>query len=171
VHRLSYVSALIGQSWDKGRKAVETAWATQQAIDTMQVELQQLGDTATDLELEPYEHSGAPEHLAPAHKKLDALRKTLCQQVSALGVDGQVNYQHLKTRPFIQLWMNARALKIRLRSKLTAQKFEFDRIECSTQRQQFNGMSFIYLLFKTTNVEIVHRTETDWSCRGFHQAS
>lgn len=134
----------IGQSRSKGRKAVEAAWATRQAVDTMQDEVQQLADRATDLNLEPYERSDAQDHLAGARKKLEALRKTLRQQETALGVEGQTNYQRLKSSPFIQLRMNARALKIRLRDKLAARKFELDRIERSVRRQQFNGTDFVY---------------------------
>jgi hypothetical protein len=144
LYNLSDVFDVIGQTRTKGRKAVETAWATRQAVDTMRDEVQQLADRATDLDFEAYGRLDAQERLPAARKKLEALRKTLRQQESALGVDGQTNYQHLKTSPFIQLRMNARALKIRLRDRLAAQKFEFDRIEHSFQRQQLNGTSFAY---------------------------
>jgi hypothetical protein len=105
----------------------------------MQDEVQQLADRATDLNLEPYERSDARERLMGARKKLEGLRKTLRQQEAALGVDGQTSYQHLKSSPFIQLRMNARALKTWLRDKLAARKFELDRVERSVRQQQFNG--------------------------------
>lgn len=110
----------------------------------MQDEVQELADRATDLNLEPYERSDAQERLPVARKKLEGLRKTLRQQENALGVDGERDYRRLKSSPFIQLRMNARALKIRLRGRLTARKFEFDRIERSVRRQQFNGMFRCY---------------------------
>lgn len=49
-------------------------------------------------------------------------------------------YRHLVSSPFIQLRMNALAIKTRLREKIRARKFELDRVERSFRRQQFNGV-------------------------------
>ncbi|KAJ3720488.1 hypothetical protein C8R42DRAFT_696783 [Lentinula raphanica] len=95
-------------------------------------------DTVTNVDSEVYEVAEAEEKLPDLREKLSSLQARLLRQEQTLGVAGRSQYRHLVTSPFVGLRMNAHALKIRLRNRLTSRKFERDRIERSFRRQQYN---------------------------------
>ena len=59
---------------------------------------------------------------------------------SALGVSERAQLSHLRQSKFLELRMNARALKQRIRDRLRQRKFELDRLERS-YRQTVNSMN------------------------------
>lgn len=80
----------------------------------------------------------ARDDLPVTRTKLKKDRNTLARMEIALGVTELKKYHHLAKSEFIQHRMNAHAIKIRLRDRLRARKFELDRVERSVRRQQFN---------------------------------
>ncbi|KAJ3779908.1 hypothetical protein GGU10DRAFT_381540 [Lentinula aff. detonsa] len=86
---------------------------------------------------ELYEIAEAEMELPNLQERLDKVHKHLVSKERALGVEGKSQYNHLASSPFITDRMNACALKVRLRQRLQARKFERDRLE-RTFRQQLN---------------------------------
>lgn len=78
----------------------------------------------TDLSAEPYEVATAELELEPLREKLSKTQKLLTTKEGAMGLEGRAQYRHLVASPFLMHWMNARALKFRLRQKLHSHKFE-----------------------------------------------
>ena len=62
---------------------------------------------------------------------------------SALGVNERARLSQLSRSKFLQLRMNARALKQRLRDRLRQRKFELDRLERS-YRQTASSMILVF---------------------------
>lgn len=63
------------------------------------------------------------------YNRLQKLKAEIARRRKALGVDGRRNLSKLKYNAFIAKRMNARALKIRLRSKIQGRKFEIQRLK------------------------------------------
>ena len=94
--------------------------------------------------------------LASSHDTSDVLDITVesleCQQTCArlsalirskrdtLGVSEKAQLRRLKNNEFLQVKLNARAVKTRLRNRLHQRKFELERLERS-YRQTLSGMS------------------------------
>ncbi|KAJ3714856.1 hypothetical protein C8R42DRAFT_590975 [Lentinula raphanica] len=123
------------QSRNAGKKAIEEAFRLRTARDTLSDRARRLEDTVTDLSAEPYEIAEAEQELLDVKERLDRLSTALKNKEAALGVEGRSQYRHLASSPFIAARMNARSYKLRLRAKLTARKFERDRLERSFCRQ------------------------------------
>ncbi|KAJ3715792.1 hypothetical protein C8R42DRAFT_698260 [Lentinula raphanica] len=118
------------QSKEAGRKAVENALRLKKANETLVERISKFEDILSDLHAEDYE-------VVEAETQLPA-RSALVREERKLGVEDKATYRHLGGSPFINLRMNARAIKIRLRSRLAARKFERDRLERTFRRQQHN---------------------------------
>ncbi|KAJ3764544.1 hypothetical protein FB446DRAFT_601786, partial [Lentinula raphanica] len=97
--------------------------------------IKDLEDIIASLSSEPYEIAEAELELPSLKEKFKKAQSTLSAKENNLGVDGERQYRHLASSPFITDRMNARALKIRLRQRLQARKFERDRLERSFRRQ------------------------------------
>ncbi|KAF8160514.1 hypothetical protein K438DRAFT_1548266, partial [Mycena galopus ATCC 62051] len=68
---------------------------------------------------------------------LEALKKArtaLCRKEEALGIDEHEELEQLANSEYMRLCMNAWALKLRLRERLCARKFEMDVVERSYRR-------------------------------------
>ena len=83
-----------------------------------------------------------------AERRLEEARTTLRQaeakvksKENALGVDKRAELRKLTRSAFIAARMNALALKIRLRERLCAQKYELDPLEWSFRHQK-NGLVY-----------------------------
>ncbi|KAJ7496475.1 hypothetical protein FB451DRAFT_1162624 [Mycena latifolia] len=74
--------------------------------------------------------------LAKAREALGKAKDRLRHQELALGVEDKVALKNLAKSKYFELRMNALALKTRLRDRLRACKFERDRVEHSSRRQQ-----------------------------------
>ncbi len=78
---------------------------------------------------------------------------TIKLKLTQLGVQDRQDYENLKTDKFLQLRMNARALKMRIRQRLRERKFELERLE-RTYRNAVNGKYNTY-------IDIVANTSTE----------
>ncbi|KAJ3713041.1 hypothetical protein C8R42DRAFT_593768 [Lentinula raphanica] len=123
------------QSRKAGKTAVEEALRLRTVRDTLSDRVRRLEDITTDLSAEPYEVAEAEQQLTEVKENLRKTSATLKNKEMALGVEGRTQYRHLASSPFIAARMNARSCKLRLRTKLTARKFERDRLERSFRRQ------------------------------------
>ncbi|KAJ3764988.1 hypothetical protein FB446DRAFT_655870 [Lentinula raphanica] len=132
------------QSRQAGRKAVETALRLKNIRKNILISrtlvdrISKLEDIISDVDAEDYDIADAEAQLPVLQKRLSDSRLALLHEEQKLGVEDKASYQHLARSPFINLRMNARAIKMRLRSRLTARKFERDRLERSFRRQQHN---------------------------------
>ncbi|KAJ3817212.1 hypothetical protein F5880DRAFT_1618497 [Lentinula raphanica] len=126
------------QSRQAGRKAIETALRLKKACETLVDWILKLEEIISDLDAEDYDIADAEAQLPALQKRLSDSRLALLHEEQKLGVEDKASYQHLARSPFINLRMNARAIKMRLRSRLTARKFERDWLERSFRRQQHN---------------------------------
>ncbi|KAJ3715841.1 hypothetical protein C8R42DRAFT_544498, partial [Lentinula raphanica] len=126
------------QTKNSGKTAVEEAIRLRKIRDSLRDQISTLEDIVTDMNSEVYEVAEAEEKLPDLREKLLSVQARLLRQEQTLGVVGRAQYHHLATSPFIALRMNAHALKLRLRKRLTSRKFERDRIERSFRRQQYN---------------------------------
>ncbi|KAJ3831549.1 hypothetical protein F5878DRAFT_654815 [Lentinula raphanica] len=134
----SQTKPLARQSKTAGKTAIEEAMRLRKARDTLRDRISALEDVVSDVDSEVYEIAEAEEKLPELRTKLASVQSRLSRQEQTLGVAGRAQYQHLANSPFIGLRMNAHALKIRLRKRLTSRKFERDRIERSFRCQQYN---------------------------------
>ncbi|KAF8078353.1 hypothetical protein FPV67DRAFT_1615717 [Lyophyllum atratum] len=62
-------------------------------------------------------------------EKLDLMAKTIAQKREALGVDGRANLKGLVNNKFLQVQMNAKALKQRICTRIRDRKFQLERLE------------------------------------------
>lgn len=86
------------------------------------------------------ELAGLNQDLAEAYKRMSRLYDVFRAKKDALGVDGRLSLQKLTGSRYLQLRMNARALKKRIRERLRQRKFERERFE-RAYRNSTNGMS------------------------------
>ncbi|KAJ3968127.1 hypothetical protein EV361DRAFT_806133 [Lentinula raphanica] len=142
------------QSRLAGKKMVEEALRLRTVRDTLADRVRRLENTVTDLSAEPYEIAEAEEELLDVKERLEKTSMTLKNKERVLGVEGRSQYRHLASSPFITARMNARSCKMRLRAKLTARKFERDRLERSFRRQM-----------DTSERKLHHHTEEAVKCR------
>lgn len=116
-----------------------------EAILALQKSQASYDDTIRQLEAQLVEGSGDPQHLDMRLGELRAQRTKIIAAIhrkrSALGVNERVQLSQLSRSKFLQLRMNARALKQRLRDRLRQRKFELDRLERS-YRQTASSMIF-----------------------------
>ncbi|KAJ3816805.1 hypothetical protein F5880DRAFT_1512329, partial [Lentinula raphanica] len=116
-----------GQSKEAGRKAIENALRLKKACDTLVERIAKAEEILSDAHAEAYEIAEGETQLPALREKLSETRSALVREERKLGGS-----------PFINLRMNARAIKTRLRSRLAARKFERDRVERTFRRQQYN---------------------------------
>lgn len=78
--------------------------------------------------------------LGEARLKLKTIEATIKRRREALGVDGRLKLENLLKNKFVQIRMNARALKQRIRDRLRNRKFEIERLE-RAYRHTMSGKS------------------------------
>ncbi|KAJ3964610.1 hypothetical protein EV361DRAFT_873869 [Lentinula raphanica] len=105
-----------GQSKEAGRKAVDNALRLKKANEMLVEQIAKLEDILSDLHAEDYEIVEAETQLPVLRKKLSEGRSALVREERKLGIEDKATYRHLGESPFINLQMNARAIKIRLRN-------------------------------------------------------
>lgn len=69
--------------------------------------------------------------LNDARARCDKIAETLARRRAMLGISQRADLQQLKKNVYLQVRMNARALKARLRDRLRQRKFELERLERS----------------------------------------
>lgn len=90
-----------------------------------------------DMRVETAADIGA--RLQSTRKKQSSLEAAIRTKILALGIDERNDLRQLMTSRFLQLRMNARALKMRLRERLRERKFELELLE-RCYRNTANGM-------------------------------
>ena len=97
-------------------------------------------------------------------KKQTAIEETIKTKKKKLGVREQENLKNLMGNKFLQLKLNARALKQRVRDRLRNRKFELERLERAYRHTTSNGKtSLIKKLLHVTNVCFI-RDEIAFPC-------
>ena len=97
-------------------------------------------------------------------KKQTAIEETIKTKKKKLGVREQENLKNLMGNKFLQLKLNARALKQRVRDQLRNRKFELERLERAYRHTTSNGKtSLIKKLLHVTNVCFI-RDEIAFTC-------
>jgi hypothetical protein len=92
-----------------------------------------------DVSSKYWEIATAELELETALNVLAKATSKVTKKESSMGVDARQELHRLLKSPFLGKKMNARALKMRIRERLRARKFELDRLERS-YRQQRSGM-------------------------------
>jgi hypothetical protein len=129
---------LVGRSKTRGKKAVEEVLRLRKARDLLHEKIEHLENIIIDGNPDRDVVLDAENRHEATRARLAQVNATIQRRESALGVEGRGKLRKLINSPFISARMNALALKIRLRDKLRARKFELDRLERSF-RQQVNG--------------------------------
>ncbi|KAJ7127206.1 hypothetical protein C8R44DRAFT_830670 [Mycena epipterygia] len=81
--------------------------------------------------------------LESARKALFKVKEQLARKELALGVADRSELKKLAKSKYMELRMNAQAVKMRLRDRLRKRKFEQDRIERSSRRQQVSEQKLL----------------------------
>ena len=84
------------------------------------------------------------EELNEKCKKAEVARRT---KHASLSVDGRLNLDRLLGNKFLQMRVNALALKKRLRNRLQQRKFEIDGLERAHRKTSTNGKLISYSIF------------------------
>ncbi|KAJ3729813.1 hypothetical protein C8R42DRAFT_569495, partial [Lentinula raphanica] len=126
---------LPSQSRTAAKKAVQEALHLRNVRDTLKDRVHRLEATATDLDAELYEVEEARADLDEQKSKLQKAEKDLRAKERSLGIRANAEYRKVASSPFVAARLNAKAVKVRLREKLKARKFERDCLERSFRRQ------------------------------------
>jgi DNA-binding transcriptional regulator YbjK len=118
---------------------------------TLQATLNSYLDTVKDLELSLETNANASgtqlldfaSSLEAARSQCKIITAAIHRKRVALSVDGRLNLQNLRESKYLQLRMNARALKSRIRSRLQQRKFELERLERAYQHNS-SGAYFCF---------------------------
>jgi hypothetical protein len=125
-----------------GKKAVEDVLAHKMAWNSSKMQVEHLERDVEDAIGDGENLVNLNLDLAEAYKRMERLYTVFCSKRDALGVDGRLNLAKLTGSEYLQLRMNARALKKRIRERLRQRKFEHERFE-RAYRSSTNGMSNI----------------------------
>ncbi|KAJ7117187.1 hypothetical protein C8R44DRAFT_832432 [Mycena epipterygia] len=119
----------------RGQQAVAAVILLRAAVTTRRKRITEL--EACFLEAVQNEDPGAAVYqaqVAAAEEALHAAERKLWQREQALGVHKQQSLRKLGKSKYLNLRMNARALKRRIRDRLRSRKFELDKLERSFRR-------------------------------------
>lgn len=117
------------QSKTKGNNAIQEAKRLRVSRDTIRSRIRELQNLIADPTSADYEVAIAESDLKKDEERLARITVLVKSKERALGIDGRRALDRLMNDPYINDRMNARALKIHIRQKLTSRKFEWDRIE------------------------------------------
>ena len=113
-----------------------------EAILALQKSQASYDEAIRQLETQLLDGSGDPQdldlRLGELRQHRSKVIKSILNKRAALGVDERAQLSRLSQSKFLQLRMNARALKQRIRDRLRQRKFELDRLERS-HRQTMNS--------------------------------
>ncbi|KAJ7085326.1 hypothetical protein C8R44DRAFT_543346, partial [Mycena epipterygia] len=123
------------RSKTRGQQAVAVVILLRAVVTTRRKRITEL--EACFLEAVQNEDPGAAVYqaqVAAAEEALHAAERKLWQREQALGVHEQQSLRKLGKSKYLNLRMNARALKRRIRDRLRSRKFELDKLERSFRR-------------------------------------
>ncbi|KAJ6524780.1 hypothetical protein B0H19DRAFT_1214956 [Mycena capillaripes] len=123
------------RSKTRGQQAVNAVMLLHAAVKTRQGQVRELRQRFLDAVQQDHPDAAMcqAEYLA-TQQALQKAEGTLRRKEEALGVDEQEELEQLANSEYMQLHMNARALKLRLRERLRARKFEMDVVERAYRR-------------------------------------
>ncbi|KAJ6525150.1 hypothetical protein B0H19DRAFT_971441 [Mycena capillaripes] len=127
------------RSKTRGQQAVNAVMLLRAAVKTRQGQVRELRQRFLDAVQQDHPDAAMcqAEYLA-TQQALQKAEGTLRRKEEALGVDEHEELEQLANSEYMQLHMNARALKLRLRERLRARKFEMDVVE-RAYRRLLNG--------------------------------
>ena len=136
--RLLCLRRVAGQSKNAGKREVEVLVILENNLKDSQervrrLEIQLTKDAALGLDVVELDIE-----LKEARGSRDRLEASVRRKRAALGVGQRTTLQRIRNDAFLQLRVNARALKTRIRDRLRQRKFELERLERS-YRQVVNG--------------------------------
>lgn len=140
----SVTNTHIEQSKNKGNLAIQEAQCLRLSRDTLRKRVSELERIISDTSSAQYEVAAAELDLLDELKRLDKAKEKVRAKEKELGIDGRRRLDRLMNDEYLNLQMNARALKMRIRQKLISRKFERDRAERSL-RGQVNGEESYFL--------------------------
>jgi hypothetical protein len=121
---------LVRRSANLANKAIEEILALKTTIHSYKTDMIRLEEM---LETGQYEGDMDAGEATTQHEELQSkcnrFQRSIDHKRSALDVDGRLNLTKLLNNKFLQVRMNALALKRRIRSRLTQRKFELDGVE------------------------------------------
>jgi hypothetical protein len=134
---------LIRQSRDLANKVIHEVLALMSTHALYQGEMGRYEEmmAAGDYE-EGMDVTAVAIHLEELQKKSAWTAKAIQQKRASLDVDGRLSLHKLIDNKFLQVRMNALALKRRIRNRLQQRKFELDGLE-RAYRKSTNGVWFI----------------------------
>ncbi|KAJ6558869.1 hypothetical protein DFH09DRAFT_1485992 [Mycena vulgaris] len=119
----------------RGQQAVQAVIHLRAAVKTREVQVRELRQKFIDGVSDEDDHSALYEtEWRAAQEALEKSLATLRRKEKALGVNEQQELQKLINSEYMRVRMNARALKLRLRQRLRARKFEMDVVERTYRR-------------------------------------
>ncbi|KAF8065223.1 hypothetical protein FPV67DRAFT_1419584 [Lyophyllum atratum] len=126
------------QSKTAGNKAVEEVLSLLETRKIYKARLDTLDQMLSTGSYQSLDAEELRDQRAATQRNYDTTQKTIEKKRSALGVDGRHNLSNLKDNKFIQLRVNAAALKHRIRTRLRDRKFELDRLERAYRQTKSN---------------------------------
>ncbi|KAF8143017.1 hypothetical protein K438DRAFT_1994297 [Mycena galopus ATCC 62051] len=122
------------QTKNRGQQAVNAVILLRAAIKTRETQVAELRKQFLSAVDDNDNDNDAAVFQLEYDQGLEALKKArtaLCRKEEALGVDEHEELEQLANSEYMRLCMNARALKLCLRERLCARKFEMDVVERS----------------------------------------
>ena len=116
-----------GQSKNKGQYAVEEILGLQETAKTYRQNIVFMENKQTFGQEE--DHVALALQLEEARSRLETVQKIISKKKAALSIDGRLNLHKVAQSRYLQLRMNAHALKHRIRDRLRQRKFELERLE------------------------------------------
>jgi hypothetical protein len=107
------------------------------------VAIRKLEDELTSVQLDPLVEPLADvgTRLRDRRKRLASIRASIQSKIAALGISDRINLQRISGSKFLELQVNGRALKFRLRQRVRERRFEKERID-QLYRNVMNGTSW-----------------------------
>jgi hypothetical protein len=142
------LTSCTGQSKNLGKREIESILALEKCLKEHRARVHNLED---QLQKEPAQQLDVVDVgilLTESRDRCTRIAESIRRKRAALGVGQRMALQKLKADIYLQLRMNARALKTRICDRLRQRKFEIERLERS-YRQAVNGNDFLlsYILF------------------------
>ncbi|KAG6836231.1 hypothetical protein H0H93_010036 [Arthromyces matolae] len=119
---------LARQSKEIGNKAIEEIMTLQENRKSIQAELSQVNLQMAE-EDDDFISQTLRDEKETLLKSMEKVQASIKAKREKLGVDGRANLAKYKDNKFLQLRLNAQALKNRIRAKLRERKFELERLE------------------------------------------
>ncbi|THV02106.1 hypothetical protein K435DRAFT_853082 [Dendrothele bispora CBS 962.96] len=132
----SQTKPLARQKKQAAKTAVEETLRLRKNVEVYEQRVIDLEAVLLSNHSRPDQRAMAGEDIQKAKSDLVKARQNLAQQERSLGIPERRQLKHLLESPFLTKRMNALSLKMRLRQRLRARKFELNRLERSYRKQR-----------------------------------